>query len=159
MEGIDFCFERWARVVDPNENLADAFVKKAKNDLVVLRSIPVTDREWRAATAYYARYHMITAILLKIGVDCKDHNCSIRIAECLLSGMLPEIFFVEIKEAKSQRISLQYYTTRAIDETKFGQNLNGVGDFVDDAARFLDSLTRERVEAIRKKLVVGLRKS
>lgn len=158
MEGIDFCFERWARMVDPNENLSDAFAKKAKNDLVVLRSIPVTDREWRAATAYYARYHMVTAILLKIGVDCKDHNCSIRIAECLLSGMLPETFFREIKEAKSQRISLQYYTTRTIDKLKFEQNLNGVGDFVDDAARFLDALTRERVDVIRKKLVVGLKK-
>lgn len=149
---LEECFQEWARVTKPNSNLADAFVKKAKNDTIVLRSIPETDKEWRAATAYYARYHMITALLLKVGIECKDHNCSIKIAEKLFSDTIPRDLFDEIKEAKKQRISLQYYTDRPVEEKKFRQNINNVDAFVEKTLQVLEFLTREGIEAIRRKL-------
>jgi len=147
---LETCFRKWARAVEPNSNLADAFVKKAKNDLIVLRSIPQADREWKAATAYYARYHMLTALLYKVGVECKDHNCTIKIAECLFSGAIPKGMFAVIKTAKKHRIDLQYYTDRAVDEKEFEQNLKSVGNFVENILQLLESLTRARIEAIRR---------
>lgn len=149
---IDECFKKWARLYTPNNSLASAFVKKAKNDLVVLRSIPETDKEWRATTAYYARYHMITALLLKIGVDCKDHNCSIKIAEHLFPGPISRSMFSELKRAKKHRINLQYYTNRAVDEKEFSKNIKSVNSFVDNIFKIIESITREEIESMRRKL-------
>lgn len=148
---IKGCFQKWARLGDVNENLSQAYIKKALNDLLVLGSIPPEGREWKAATAYYARYHMLTALLHKIGVVCKDHNCTITIAEKAFSS-LPSAFFTEVKDAKKQRILLQYYTTQVVDDDSFEKNINSVRDFVRTAQDLLESLTREQAEKIRNNL-------
>jgi uncharacterized protein (UPF0332 family) len=149
---IKRCFSRWANLTKPNQKLAGTFVEKAQNDLLVLRSIPQTDMEWRAATLYYARYHMLTALLLRIGIDCKDHNCSISIAEFAFSDILGKEIFDEIKTAKKHRIDLQYYSDRAVDKTEFEKNMRSVDQFVEKTTELLISLTREQTENLHKKI-------
>jgi uncharacterized protein (UPF0332 family) len=148
---ISKCFSKWARLIRPNQKLAVTFMNKARNDLVVLRSIPDSDMEWRATTLYYARYHMLTALLMRIGIDCKDHNCSILIAESAFLGMMKKELFDEIKTAKKHRINLQYYTDRAVDKKEFEKNLGNVDRFVEQTTILLQSLTREKAEEIKKK--------
>ena len=155
MEEIKKCFDKWARLTAPNNNLSHAYVKKSRNDIIVLRSIPDVDMEWKAVTAYYARYHAITALLAKIGIECKDHNCSIKIAEFLLGGMLPKKLFADLKTAKRHRIDLQYYTDRPVEGKEFEKNLDGVNFFVDNSIKVLESLTREDIEKLREKLSIG----
>lgn len=150
---IEKCFNRWARVIESNDDLASAYLQKARHDLVVLRSIPSEDREWKAAAAYYARYHVLTALLLRVGVECKDHNCSLKITESLFSGVIHSDLFREIKEAKRQRIDLQYYTDRNVEKDKFEQNIEKVDDFVGKLQQVVESMTREDIEHIRKKVV------
>lgn len=145
------CFEKWARISRPNNNLSEAFVKKSRNDLIVLRSIPDIDKEWKSVTAYYARYHILTALLLKVGIDCKDHNCSINIAEFLFPD-IDKKFFLDITKAKRQRINLQYYTNRPVKEKDLYKNLKNVDIFVESMSKVLESLTREEIEEIRRKI-------
>ena len=149
---IDVCFKRWARVTEPNDNLVQAYLQKARHDLVVLRSIPKEDTEWKAAVAYYTRYHMMTALLLKVGVECKDHNCSLKIAKYLFSDVISSDLFIEIKESKRQRIDLQYYTDRIVKKEEFEHNMEGVDAFVEIVQDLIESLTREDIGQIRKKL-------
>ena len=146
------CFRKWARITKPNGNLSDAYIKKSRNDLMVLRSMPESDMEWKAVTAYYARYHMLTALLAKIGIECKDHNCSIDIAEHILTGTLDRKIFLDIRAAKNHRINLQYYTDRPVDAKEFGMNMNAAGTTVNDIFRAVESLTREEIDSIRRKL-------
>ena len=150
-ETVKKCFERWARIGKPNSNLSEAYVKMTRDDLIVLRSLPETIREWRVVTAYYARYHMLSALLLKVGVDCKDHNCSINIAEYMFND-IDKRLFSDLRKAKKQRINLQYYTDRPVSEKDIDRNLKNVDFFVNSIAKILESLTREKIEAIRRKL-------
>lgn len=151
-KNIEKCFKKWARLVRSNDNLSEAFRKKSRNDLIVLRSIPAGDREWRATTAYYARYHMLTALLLKIGIDCKDHNCSIEIAEKLFSNISEKIF-LDLRRAKKQRINLQYYMDRPVSDKDLDRNLKNVDVFVNEIEKIIEGLTREKIETIRRKIL------
>ncbi|MBW6461851.1 MAG: hypothetical protein K0B07_02290 [DPANN group archaeon] len=87
-KSIDICLKKWARIIEPNDNLAHAYLQKSRHDLVVLRSISKEDTEWKSTVAYYARYHILTALLLKMGIECKNHNCSLKIAEYLFSDII-----------------------------------------------------------------------
>ena len=149
---IKICFNKWARLVEPNDNLTYAYLQKSRNDLVVLRSISKEDNEWRSAVAYYARYHILTALLFKVGVECKNHNCSLKISEYLFDNLITSEQFNEIKEAKNQRINLQYYTDRTVEKEEFEHNLNTVDIFVDNLQKIVESITREDIEKIKKKI-------
>lgn len=150
-EMIKKCFEKWARISKPNSNLSEAYVKMARDDIIALRSLPIKIREWKVVTAYYARYHMLTALLVKIGVECKDHNCSISIAEYLFPDIDGKLFS-DLRRAKKQRINLQYYTNRPVKEKDIDRNIKNVNFFVNSITKILESLTREQIEAIRRKL-------
>lgn len=147
---IETCFRKWARVTKPNNNLSEAYMKMARKDVAALKSLPDADRMWKAVTAYYARYHMLTALLQKVGVDCKDHNCSINIAEYIFPG--DKKMFSEIREAKRHRINLQYYIDRPVDDNALKKNLDSVDLFLDKLSGMLESLTRELIEDTRRRL-------
>lgn len=150
---IEACFKKWARIIDPNDNLSYAYLQKARHDLVVLRSISSEDTEWKATVAYYARYHVLTALLLRVGVECKNHNCSLMIAESLFSNVISSDLLKEVKEAKRQRIDLQYYTDRVIEKEEFEQNIKNVDGFVGKLQQIIESLIREDIDRIRKRFV------
>lgn len=149
---IEICLNKWARTIEPNDTLAYAYLQKSRHDLVVLRSISEEDTEWKSTVAYYARYHILTALLLKIGMECKNHNCSLKLAEYLFQDMITINQFKEIKEAKKQRINLQYYTDRTVEKEEFEHNMKSVDDFVDKIQQIIESITREDIEKIRKKI-------
>ena len=150
-EVLKKCFEKWARIEKPNSNLSEAYVKMSREDLVVLRSLPDIAKTWKAVAAYYARYHIITALILRIGVDCKDHNCSINIAEYLFPDIDKKLFS-DLRKAKRQRINLQYYIDRPVSEKDIQKNLENVDFFIGSVSKTLEGLTREKIENIRRKL-------
>ena len=150
-ETIKKCFEKWARIGNPNNNLSEAYIKMSRKDLIALRSLPIEISGWKAATAYYARYHMLSALLSKVGIFCKDHNCSISIAEFMFNDIDKKLF-QDLKRAKRQRINLQYYADRPVSEKDLKRNIEGVEFFVGAISRYIESLTREKIEKTRGKL-------
>ena len=65
-------------LVEPNENLAHAYLKKAEDSLISMRINII--RDWKVSTAYYAMYFSLYAILMKIGVKSEIHTCTIEFA-------------------------------------------------------------------------------
>ena len=69
-------------MVEPNSNLAEAYIKKAEEALESMRINVVKD--WKISTAYYTLYFSLYSILTRIGIKCEIHSCTIAFAKRFL---------------------------------------------------------------------------
>ncbi len=71
-------------LIEPNENMANSYLKMAEESLEM---VPKTKESkiWSASTAYYTLYYSIYAVMMKIGVKCEIHSCSIEFMKQFLS--------------------------------------------------------------------------
>ena len=78
MDQIKWCIrqKKGIELVEPSDNLRDAYLIKAEEALEVLRATDI--RDWQLTTAYYAVYNSMYALLMKIGIKCEIHSCTIE---------------------------------------------------------------------------------
>jgi len=84
MDQIKWCLnqKKGIELVEPNDNLREAYLIKADEALETLRTSKIKD--WQLTTAYYAIYHSLYSLLMKIGVKCEIHSCTIEFAKRFL---------------------------------------------------------------------------
>jgi uncharacterized protein (UPF0332 family) len=155
MDKLKWCMNQknGIKIVKPSENFCKSYMMKAKN---ALRSMNLNFKEgideWAASAAYYARYHMIYALLRRCGIKSEIHECTLEVAKFLFSEEITEGLVQEISLAKEQRIDMQYYTDRALDRKALEKNIDSAAGFVLRVKEIIDKMTSEKIETIRRKL-------
>ncbi len=116
MDQIIWCMQqkKGIALVEPSDNLRDAYLIKADEALAVLRATDI--RDWQLTTAYYAIYHGIYSLLMKIGIKCEIHSCTIEFAKRFLKSHFTPQDFELIDKAFSARIDSQYYVNRQVPD-------------------------------------------
>lgn len=96
--------KRGIRIVQPNENLTKAYLKKAISALNTMNAASeIGETDWITTTAYYARYFALYALLVKMGIKSEIHECSIAVASLLTEkGILRKDFHRHLKFEASQ---------------------------------------------------------
>lgn len=98
------------RFVEPNENLAKEYLGTAEETLDVLRLIKGRSKVWGAVTRYYCEYFAVYAVLMRLGIRCEIHDCTITISGRLERlGLLPKGTQAMLRKDKDLRIENQYY--------------------------------------------------
>jgi len=149
MKKIGWCKEqqRGIKLIEPNENLSREYFKNAEESLRVLRSISGTQsRMWLATTKYYIEYFAAYSVLMKLGIKCEIHDCTIALA-----GFLEEAEVIEkgissmLEKDKELRIDNQYYLKNKPVEI----NLQGLSNFLLSIKRSLEDLDADKIKSIR----------
>ena len=86
MDKISWCkkLEKGIKLIEPNDNLSNEYFQNAEESLKVLASIKETKSNvWLATTKYYIEYFAIYSVLMKIGIKCEIHDCTIALAGLL----------------------------------------------------------------------------
>lgn len=99
-------------LVEPSNNLREAYLIKADEALAVLRATDI--RDWRITTAYYAMYHGLYSLLMKIGIKCEIHTCTIEFAKRYLDMHFTKDDFSLLDKAFRARNDAQYYVNREV---------------------------------------------
>ena len=83
MDKIKWCAgkKEGLSLIEPNSDLANAYIKKAEEALESMRVNIIKD--WKISTAYYTIYFSLYAVLMKLGVKCEIHSCTIEFAKKL----------------------------------------------------------------------------
>src|SRR3989344_6834233 len=84
---IKWCFDLkdGLQVVEPNERLAQAYLKEAKSSLErAEKNFLDGDLLWATVVVYYADYYALYSFLQRIGIKCENHTCSILAVMYLL---------------------------------------------------------------------------
>ena len=119
MDKIRWCLNqrKGIEIVEPSDNLRDAYLIKAEESLEALRTVKI--RDWQLTTAYYAIYHGIYSLLMKMGIKCEIHSCTIEFAKRHLTEHFAPEDFELIDKAFSARIDSQYYVNREVPDQNY----------------------------------------
>ena len=113
MKKISWCKKQsnGIKIQEPNDNLSDEYYRTAEESMKVLQKIKETQSNmWMATTKYYIEYFAFYSILMKLGIKCEIHDCSIALANLLEKENIIEKGTAKILEDdKELRIDNQYY--------------------------------------------------
>lgn len=66
------------KIVEPSEDIKESYINKSKNSLKSAKILLENDQfEDAVPMAYYSMYHMLTALLCKVGIKCENHSAAI----------------------------------------------------------------------------------
>ncbi len=143
LEKIKWCSEqkKGIQIVEEKQHLSDSYLKDADD---TLESMLVNKGKWKLITGYYACYSAYYALLIRCGIRCEIHDCSIELMDLFGFDDNQIKFLINLK---SDRIKVQYYL-KQIELT----NENDVKRFVSRCKEILNDLNSQKIENIRKRL-------
>jgi uncharacterized protein (UPF0332 family) len=149
MKKINWCKKQSTgiKIVKPNDNLSKEYYQNAEESLRVLRKIyEVQSLMWLATTKYYIEYFAVYSLLMKIGIKCEIHDCTIALAGLLeKEDVLPQGTANMLEIDKNLRIDNQYYLKNKPVDIDFQK----LADFL---LRIKKALKTVKVDVIRDKI-------
>ncbi len=134
-------------LVEPNSNLANAYIKKAEEALESMRINVI--RDWKISTAYYTLYFSLYSILTKIGIKCEIHSCTIEFAKRFLKDYFDEEELNFIEDSLKARIDSQYYIGRTVPDEQYNQMITRAPEFLVKCKSILIKLKEKKINEIR----------
>lgn len=152
MNKINWCKkqEKGIKLIEPNENLSKEYYQNAEESLRVLRRINETKSNiWLATTKYYIEYFAVYSVLMKLGIKCEIHDCTIALVKLLeKEGILQLGIFRILEKDKRIRIDNQYYLKNRPVNIDFEK----LSKFMISIKESLNRLDNNRIIELRKKI-------
>jgi len=149
MEKIEWCKSQklGIRKREPNINLSTEYLENAEESLRVLESITETKSNmWLATAKYYVEYFTVYAFLMRIGIKCEIHNCTIELVKSFENlGLLEKGTAKVLEDDKELRIDNQYY----LKNKPVDIDLDNLRNFVLNMKERIDNLNEEDIEKAR----------
>ena len=154
MKKISWCKEQKGgiKILQPNENISREYYQNAEESLKVLRSINQTKSNmWLATTKYYIEYFAVYSVLMKVGIKCEIHDCTIALIQFLENeGIIEKGITKLLEDDKELRIDNQYYLKNKPVNIDFVK----LSDFLISIRRSLDNLSKDNINKLRRKMMV-----
>ena len=135
-------------LIEPNERLAKAYIGKAESSLKASQSLK-DNREWRISSLYYTMYFSVYAILIRIGVKCEIHSCTISFAKAFLNQYLDEDEISFLKRAMKARIDTQYYTDKDVPDTFYREMIEKAAHYMTKCKDIISMIPEKNIMEIR----------
>ena len=152
MRKISWCKDQTSgiKLIEPNLNLCEEYYANAEESLKVLRSIsPTQSRMWLATTKYYIEYFAVYSVLMRLGIKCEIHDCTIALVKLMEDNGILEKGISKILEAdKLLRIDNQYY----LKNKPVDINFEKLSVFLLSIKKSIDSLDENKINDLRKKI-------
>ncbi len=139
------------KIREPSENISKEYIKKAENSLSAVQSLK-DNPEWRISSAYYAMYFSLYAILMRIGIKCEIHSCTIEIVKTVLSDFFTKEDIQLLHNSLSARIDVQYYVDRFVDADFQSEMIEKAPKIHVKCIEILTQLSESDIHQIRKRL-------
>ena len=137
-------------LIEPNSDLANAYIKKAEEALESMRVNIIKD--WKISTAYYTIYFSLYALLTKLGVKCEIHSCTIEFAKRFLKEYFEKIELDLTEDALKARVDSQYYIDRTVPDGQYNKITQKAPEFLVKCKSVLIKLNEKKVNEIRDNL-------
>ncbi len=150
MDKINWCIGKkdGLRLIEPNANLAEAYTKKAEEALESMRVNLIKD--WKISTAYYTIYFSIYSLLMKIGIRCEIHSCTLEFVKQFLKEYFSTEDMTFIEDALQARINSQYYVDRTVPDAQYNRLVRETPGFLVKCKSIMPKLTERKIIEIRK---------
>lgn len=152
MDKIRWCMQakNGIELTEPNSNLAEAYIKKAEESLETMRL--AKSRDWKISTAYYALYFSLYAILMKIGVKCEIHSCTLEFMKRFLSEYFSSQERRLMEDSLKARIDAQYYINRNVPDEVYDNMIKRTPEFLVKCKSVLLNINEKKISEIRDEI-------
>lgn len=159
MDKLKWCTKKkdGLKLIEPNQTLAEAYIKKAEESLESIRINIIKD--WKISTAYYTIYFSLYALLTKIGIKCEIHSCSIEFAKQFLTEYFNEEEIDFVQDSLKARIDSQYYVNRTVSDIQYNKMIKQAPEFLIKCKSILLKLNEKKIKEIRSKLQERIKKN
>ena len=166
--------DRGLRISIPNNDLSDSHLKKADHNLVVMTDLnKLRHEDWVVISAYYAMYQSATALLIKIGLESKDHATTVAILEYFFDEQITKELLGKFNQLKEKKDKIEAVTIdekyihylwkikRARETVQYGVSIsykekdtvmNNAREFVSKMKLVMSELDEELIEVIEKRI-------
>ncbi len=140
-EKIRWCIrqKKGVRLTELKDHLSRAYMQEADS---TLENVFSSRGKWKLITAYYACYNALYSILMRCGIRCEIHDCTIELMN-LFGFTDDEREFMS--NLKDERIQAQYYLKSL--ELKDEES---VKKFILKCKTVANNLSSENIENIRE---------
>jgi len=137
------------QIVESNDNLCEEYIKKAENSLRAVKSLE-DNPEWQISSAYYAMYFSIYAILMKVGIKCEIHSCTLEIVKNKLKQYFSSEDIFLLEKSLSARIDVQYYVDRVVDKKFQDKMTSEASSFYSKCLEVIANMGEDEILLIRQ---------
>ena len=152
MEKLKWCLgaKNGIELIEPNDNLAAVYAKKADDALCAVAMLR-GNRDWEISSCYYAMYFGLYSVLMKAGIKCENHSCSIECMGIFLAYFSAEDMLL-LKNAMKSRIDAQYYVNRNVSEERYHSMSKAAPSFIAKCADVRLRLKEKEINTLRESL-------
>ena len=149
MDKIKWCVgkKEGLSLIEPNNDLANAYLKKAEEALESIRVNIIKD--WKISTAYYTIYFSLYSLLMKLGVKCEIHSCTIEFVKRFLNEFFEENELDFIEDSLKARVDSQYYIDRTVPVEQYNKMVQKAPEFLVKCKSVLIKLNEKKINEIR----------
>ena len=103
--------KRVLRLSKPNNSLSQSHLNKSDHNLIVMTDLNKLGHEdWVIITGYYAMYHAALSLLLRIGLESKDHTTTAAILEYFFGEHITKELLERFNDLKGKKDKIEAVT-------------------------------------------------
>lgn len=140
------------KLVDPNDNLAQGYLKMADNSLGTMNRERKYNLMFAVSACYYSMYYSLYAVCMKLGVKCEIHSCTLELMKKLLGDFYSKSDVKTIKKAFDARSIVQYYVDRIVSKEDTDFIMIKAPLFVTKSKEILSKISEEDIKNIRDEI-------
>jgi uncharacterized protein (UPF0332 family) len=154
MEKLNWCFRQreGIRFIEPNDNLAESYLKLAENALGTMNREKKFNLMFAISACYYSMYYSLYSVLMKIGIKCEIHSCTLEIMKVILKDLYSASDVETIKKAFDARIVAQYYVDKVVKKEDSDFVMQKAPLFLAKSKEILSKLNEDNVNKLRDSL-------
>jgi len=138
------------KIIESNDNLSLGYAQMAENAIGTMNREKNLNMQFAISACYYSMYYSLYSILMKIGVKCEIHTCTLEFMKKLLSDFYSDKDIKIIKRAFDARNTSQYYVDRIVSKEDI--------EFIFSKAPYFLSKSKEILSKINEKDILKIRK-
>jgi uncharacterized protein (UPF0332 family) len=151
MVNIRWCCKKLEgiRLIEPNDNLALSYIKMAEDALGTMGREKNFNMIFAISACYYSMYYSLYSILMKLGIKCEIHACTLEFMKVFLSDFYSEKEIEVINRAFDLRGISQYYADKIVDKKDIEFIMINAPYFLNKSKEVINKINENDIKRVR----------
>ena len=140
------------KIIDPNENLSKGYIQMAENAIGTMNREKKLNLQFAISACYYSMYYSLYSIMMKLGIKCEIHACTLAFMKKMLISYYSEEDCKIINKAFNARETSQYYVDRIVPKEDIEFIFSKALNFLIKSKDILSKINEKEIMNIREEV-------
>jgi uncharacterized protein (UPF0332 family) len=140
------------KLIEPSDNLALSYIKMAENAIGTMNREKDLNKVFAISACYYSMYYSLYSILMKLGIKCEIHTCTLEFMKKQLSNFYSPDDVNMIAKAFELRGIAQYYVDKVLDQREIEFIITMAPLFLNKSKQILSKINERNIKEIKDKI-------